>query len=277
MTKFKSRIAAVMLALVLAVASLGLFTQSGTQRANASPIGYGGEDIYYLTDYYPSVKPSTIESQTNLTVYLDTCYDLSWQLQFYDEYLLTFNGVCLIVDIKTFLPNSYELYELFYMLKEYNECYIIFNTTYDETDFDDTSFLDYVDESRFNDPNTRLVNFIETSLANFFDYTDDFTTACFFINGFFYVDEYYMPDFVDLCEISFFFRTFVDVLANLLNINDYSSYEELQDILIGEEDNSEPLPGHGGESIGHPAPYNVQIFIGYDYTSSGYNFYNVLT
>ena len=106
------------------------------------------------------VNALTYENFSN-TFSASIFYDVRWvdQDQFREyivyDYFYGLSNQVVIFDIKTFIPYTDVLYELFLRLKE-NNCVTGFVTSYSESDFPDTYFLDCVDIFVENAPSDKM-------------------------------------------------------------------------------------------------------------------------
>lgn len=180
-TEKRLSIAATAMALLLAVlfAMGGIFGTSAHALApeyNEDPYYY---DIYYFTDYCQAIDPARLEEEFDgRRVFVDRQKDLDETKfanmvqndYFFDSVLSNI----VIIDIKTFKPDPYLLYDLFERLKADQNCMTVFVTSYEydrlisEEDgtYYDPWFKDsvdiYIDDSNYD----RLRTFIDNSFSD---------------------------------------------------------------------------------------------------------------
>lgn len=235
-------ILATLLAFVMLFSSFAVLNVSATpDDDDVEPIA----NLYYFNDYYPTVPKSQMDEE-----YPDisSVYDHKWidgedfDIMVANNYFESIADESIVViDIKAFLPNTSTLYNLFSSLKD-RGCMTIFVTIYDEEAYDDTSFMDYVDEyvvSEFQ----RLRNFLhlhfewvkDTNLQFGADEYSPLQNTVFFIDGRLINDEEYSGDVEYLCTDSPFLRIMLEELAEKCNIvTSGTSHEDLFGALYDE-------------------------------------------
>lgn len=157
MKKLNFKILSVFLAIAIVVSGAAVVVASPREEVNALSPNYDGSDVYYFCDLYPTLTYETFYNTFSASIY----YDVRWvsDSEFYRDieeyYFYTLNNRVVIIDIKTFIPYTDVLYELFLRLKE-NNCVTGFVTSYSENDFPDTDFLDCVDIFVENAPSDKM-------------------------------------------------------------------------------------------------------------------------
>lgn len=145
MKKFNFKILSVFLAIAIVVLGAAFVAPSG-EEVSALPEYYDGSYVYYFCDYYPTLDYKTFHDTFDTSIY----YDVRWvnKDQFNDlvhsMYFQEFTKRMIIFDIKTFMPDTDVLCELFSYLRDM-ECVTGFVTFFDESDFPDTDFFEYLD------------------------------------------------------------------------------------------------------------------------------------
>ena len=156
MKKFNFKILSVFLAIAIVVSGAVVVVASPREEVNALSPNYDGSDVYYFCDLYPTLTYENFSNTFSASIY----HDVRWisDSEFYrdieEHYFFTLNNRVVIIDIKTFIPETGILSELFSHFKE-NNCVTGFVTSYSESDFPDTYFLDCVDIFVENAPATR--------------------------------------------------------------------------------------------------------------------------
>lgn len=156
MKKFNLKILSVFLAIAIVVSGAAVVAPLG-EEVNALSPNYDGSDVYYFCDLYPTLTYETFYNTFSASIY----YDVRWvsDSEFYrdieEHYFYTLNNRVVIIDIKTFIPETGILSELFSHFKE-NNCVTGFVTSYSESDFPDTYFLDCVDIFVENAPSDKM-------------------------------------------------------------------------------------------------------------------------
>ena len=159
------------------------------QQANANEPEEGGrysDTVYYFFDYYPTIRYSVMETTyTNHNIVYDRNPNCHNDFANYGNpagYFDKFDSNCVvIIDIKTFMPEPQHLLELFSFLKAQG-CQTMFISIYEEQDFHDRTFLDYVDEFTKTDF-SRLIGFIDGLLENEISINSTLENTVFFIDG----------------------------------------------------------------------------------------------
>ena len=226
---------ATLLAFVMLFSSFAVLNVSATpDDDDVEPIA----NLYYFNDYYPTVPKSQMDEE-----YPDisSVYDHKWidgedfDIMVANNYFESIADESIVViDIKAFLPNTSTLYNLFSSLKD-RGCMTIFVTIYDEEAYDDTSFMDYVDEyvvSEFQ----RLRNFLRhyvfkiiysNLLSNSTSTTPLNNTAILIDGRLIGLDEDYDFNFDDACTNSPFFRILLEEFAGHITGGNNMSYSQI--------------------------------------------------
>lgn len=238
MKTLKNRLVVVLLAACMLVT--GLFAAGGTekQKANAlSPLYQGGSDtIYYFTDYYPALSEEELINEfSGYNIVLD--HQCVSEQGFNDlvnsNYFTGFDaGCCVIIDIKTFMPDSLILYDLFYDLQESQGCFTIFISPYSQSDYqteyNDIEFLTYVDRFIIDNQFMRLRSFCWDAFGNFVSGNRTLTNTTYFIDSkMLGVGTYIGVPFESLCEMSIFLRVFAEVLCTCLPRDESDDCQEI--------------------------------------------------
>ena len=258
-TEKRLSIAATALALLVAVlfAMGGIFGTSAHALApeyNEDPYYY---DIYYFTDYYQVIEPARLEEEFDgRHVFVDRQKDLN-ETQFANMiqngyfYGLNSDSV-VIIDIKTFKPDPYVLYDLFYNLKVEQNCKTIFvsvyeyNQTEEDGTYYDPWFMEHVDKFIDDSNYDRLQSFIYNSIANIYDARGTVDNTAYIIDGYLvdvgterdlgdgngvpddYIQNNFGADMDTLCADSPFLRIFLEKLMGRLKWGyEYNNYEDI--------------------------------------------------
>lgn len=240
----KKKLLIVIISLVLLLT--GVFVTGGidNKKADALSLNYTGEPntIYYFTDYYPTVTYDELVSEFgsyNVVYDRQTITELEFTDMVYNGYFYGFDyGTCVvIIDIKTFMPEPQVLYDLFFDLQENQGCITAFVSIYNDGEYGDNAFLEYINVFVNDGELVRLKNFLNNSFRKKtkMDGTVDSTT--YLIDGYL-VDIHYFwgADMDTLCNTSVFLKIFLEHLVLQLNDNyRYNSYEEIAEILRDEK------------------------------------------
>ena len=239
----KKQISAVILAIALLATG---YLAAGNGKVAALSPDYNGESntVYYIFDYYPTLPYSAMEpkygSEYNI-VYDHVHGGPDFESMVENGYFEGFGGDCyVIIDIKTYMPNTYVLEDLFSGLKNQG-CKTAFVTVYDESEFKNASFMNSVDKfikddfsalkELINDCLTKSLN-LENAIID--DYGKIYFNTCFFLDErFIYLFEgnNFIHDFEILCEKSIFLTLFVDqcrqILGQYMDVpEDYNKFAE---------------------------------------------------
>lgn len=214
MKKFNLKILSVFLAIAIVVSGAAFVAPSG-EEVNALSPNYDGSDVYYFCDLYPTLTYENFSNTFSASIY----YDVRWvdQDQFREyifcDYFYGLSNQVVIFDIKTFIPYTDVLYELFLRLKE-NNCVTGFVTSYSESDFPDTYFLDCVDIFVENAPKDKIYSFFSAVFEDLLNTNGKLSDTVYLLDGG-VLNTYYLlyRDLGILCDTSNYFDSF---LRNLL-------------------------------------------------------------
>lgn len=153
-------------------------------------------------------------------------------------YFDKFDSNCVvIIDIKTFMPEPQHLLELFSFLKAQG-CQTMFISIYEEQDFHDRTFLDYVDEFTKTDF-SRLIGFIDGLLENEIYENSSLNNTAFFIDGNLLSVKDRMGAPINELANNIFLRYFLQIIATKIwgieyiegIFNENYNYEIIKDML----------------------------------------------
>lgn len=262
-TRKRISIAATALALLLAV----LFAMGGTFGTSAHALApeYNEDpyyyDVYYFTDYCQVIEPARLEEEFDgRHVLVDRQKDLD-ETKFADMIQNGyFNGLnsdaIVIIDIKTFKPDPYVLYDLFYNLKVEQNCRTIFVSIYEynQTEDDGTQydpwFMEHVDKFIDDSDYDRLQTFIDNSFSDISQPNGSVNNTAYIIDGYLvdvgterdlgdgngmpddYIQNNFGADMDSLCADSPFLRIFLEKLMWRLYLGyEYDNYEDIAQYL----------------------------------------------
>lgn len=157
MKKLNFKILSVFLAIAIVVSGAGS-RRSLSERRSKRPVAelWRQRRLLFLR-FIPTLTYENFSNTFSTSIF----YDVRWvdQDQFREyivyDYFYGLSNQVVIFDIKTFIPYTDVLYELFLRLKE-NNCVTGFVTSYSESDFPDTYFLDCVDIFVENAPSDKM-------------------------------------------------------------------------------------------------------------------------
>lgn len=230
-------------AIILAAAALfaGIFTVGWipNQKAGALAPGYKGEPetIYYFTDYYQTVTYKELKAEFGSYHILydrQTVNEQEFADMVYNGYFEGFNfGTCVvIIDIKTFKPDSCVLYELFSDLQQNQGCITAFVTIYSKSDYTDTTFLDYVNIFINDWEMTRLKNFLNNAFIDLVNRNGTINSTAYLIDSYLVdVNNFYGADINTLCNHSLFLQMFLKQLYYRFGGSGDPTYEEIANLL----------------------------------------------
>ncbi|MDE6401855.1 MAG: hypothetical protein K2L54_04490, partial [Clostridiales bacterium] len=277
MTTTRKRLTAIVTALALLFAALFALGGSYGKTAYAlvpeyeeNPHEY--DALYYFTDYCQVVNPERLAHEFyNRDVIVDRQIDLDetkLAQMIQNGYFYGFNDFSVvIIDIKTFKPDPFLLYDLFYSLKWEQNCVTSFVTVYEYDQFNeedgtyyDPWFMDcvdiFIDDSNYD----RLNSFIDNSFQHLIDTNGTVDNTAYLIDGYLvdvgterdlgdypyygdsnegseYIKNNFGADMDTLCTDSPFLGIFVKHLVCLVDPpywydpNRFESYKEIADVL----------------------------------------------
>lgn len=214
MNKFNLKILSVFLAIAIVVSGAAVVAPSG-EEVNALSPNYDGSDVYYFCDLYPTLTYENFSNTFSASIY----YDVRWvsDSEFYRDieeyYFYTLNNRVVIIDIKTFIPETGILSELFSHFKE-NNCVTGFVTSYSESDFPDTDFLACVDIFVENAPKDKIYSYFSAVFEDLRNTNGKLSDTVYLLDRG-VLNTYYLlyRDLGILCDTSNYFDSF---LRNLL-------------------------------------------------------------
>lgn len=237
MTKTSKSMVSIFLVMVMFFVG-AVVALSNPQKVYANvPTNDYTDTIYYFTDFYPSLNYNNVLNSwgSNYTLVCDRqeIDSVEFEELVTSDYFDCFGQNCIvIIDIKTFKPSADILLELFEDLKEDQDCITLFISLYDEDDYVNNGFLNYVDVFSQTDFN-KLEKFCEESIEHF---TDD--NLSYLVNNCYILDEnlidisnYSGPSFIDdLCANSIFLTHMLDALKTVYGIPG-NTYGEILTVL----------------------------------------------
>lgn len=175
-----------------------VFASFGAIKANAV-VGYvppsdgdGVIDVYYLFDYYPEVGNTKMANEhPDIDIVYDRCNNIENTLiGIADGSYLPGNvlpeGATVVIDIKTYQPESAILAAAFGYIKDNLHCKVVFVTVYNEADFTDddpeNSFHDYIDDF-YKSTHQRLEAFCDFSTQDVESTNVTLNDTCILIDG----------------------------------------------------------------------------------------------
>ena len=225
MKKFNLKILSVFLAIAIVVSGAAVVAPLG-EEVNALSPNYDGSDVYYFCDLYPTLTYETFYNTFSASIY----YDVRWvsDSEFYrdieEHYFYTLNNRVVIIDIKTFIPYTDVLYELFLRLKE-NNCVTGFVTSYSESDFPDTYFLDCVDIFVENAPSDKMDVYFSAAFEDL-DTNRELSDTVYLLDGsVLNINFIINRDFGALCTTSRYLNKFIFDLLYFVSSTEYEIYD----------------------------------------------------
>lgn len=281
MKKTRNIFVSIAMAFMLLLASVAAFVGGNSVEADALSGWdnegniYSGEpgSIYYFFDFYPSIPYDAMDDQ----------FGGSYSI-FYDRHPTNqsgftslvsgnyFDGVgvnCIvIIDIKTFVPDSQTLQSLFSSLKGVPDCKTYFLTTNASSAFsNNSSFEQYLDYFIYNVQFDGLVSFIDDGLDDLQQKNNTLQNTNYLLDGNLINITGWNDSSSDvtvdtLCSRSIFLKTFMDRLVVKLGITtQFTSYQQcafvLSDtyhirLLVHKQLGNEFLDICTGEDFGYP-------------------------
>ncbi len=225
MKKFNFKILSVFLAIAIVVSGAAFVAPSG-EEVNALSPNYDGSDVYYFCDLYPTLTYENFSNTFSASIY----YDVRWisDSEFYrdieEHYFFTLNNRVVIIDIKTFIPETGILSELFSHFKE-NNCVTGFVTSYSESDFPDTDFLDCVDIFVENAPSDKMDVYFSAAFEDL-DTNRELSNTVYLLDRS-VLNVYFIEnrDFGALCATSRYLNKFIFDLLYFVSSTEYEIYD----------------------------------------------------
>lgn len=201
----------------------------GAQQAEALSPDYDNmlNKIYYFYDYYPSIDKDDMATMFGS---YNAFYDEKWvdsysfnELVVTDNYFSGFAVDCtVIIDIKTFKPDSSTLNLLFYDLHENKYCKTVFVTPYEEHEFSNNNFLGYVDKYLVTNLG-KMRNFVDNTHSDLSAANEEVRNTIILVdNRLIHLDMNNWSGINQLAERSPFLRMLYDKLYDG-TINSYST------------------------------------------------------
>lgn len=221
MKKFNLKILSVFLAIAIVVSGAAVVAPLG-EEVNALSPNYDGSDVYYFCDLYPTLTYETFYNTFSASIF----YDVRWvdQDQFREyivyDYFYGLSNQVVIFDIKTFIPYTDVLYELFLRLKE-NNCVTGFVTSYSESDFPDTYFLDCVDIFVENAPSDKMDVYFSAAFEDL-DTNRELSDTVYLLDGsVLNINFIINRDFEALCTTSYYLNKLIYDLLYFVSSIEY--------------------------------------------------------
>lgn len=175
------KILALCLILSIFASAIIVIDVANSDEVLALSSGYDGESntIYYFFDFYPTISPTTMTAEYGETY--NIVYDRYDNIDSFETmvkcgYFSGFGSNCtVIIDLKLIYPEALTLYNLFYSLKETQNCKTMLITTY-ITDFE---YVDVCFVATFS----RLNEFINESLRYLIKHNGTLSNTVFLIDG----------------------------------------------------------------------------------------------
>ena len=210
MKKLNFKILSVFLAIAIVVSGAAVVVASPREEVNALSPNYDGSDVYYFCDLYPTLTYENFSNTFSASIF----YDVRWvdQDQFREyivyDYFYGLSNQVVIFDIKTFIPYTDVLYELFLRLKE-NNCVTGFVTSYSENDFPDTYFLDCVDIFVENAPSDKMDVYFSAAFEDL-DTNRELSDTVYLLDGsVLNINFIINRDFEALCTTSYYLNKLI--------------------------------------------------------------------
>lgn len=221
MKKFNFKILSVFLAIAIVVSGAAFVAPSG-EEVSALPEYYDGSYVYYFCDLYPTLTYENFSNTFSASIF----YDVRWvdQDQFREyivyDYFYGLSNQVVIFDIKTFIPYTDVLYELFLRLKE-NNCVTGFVTSYSENDFPDTYFLDCVDIFVENAPSDKMDVYFSAAFEDL-DTNRELSDTVYLLDGsVLNINFIINRDFEALCTTSYYLNKLIYDLLYFVSSIEY--------------------------------------------------------
>lgn len=222
MKKFNFKILSVFLAIAIVVSGAVVVVASPREEVNALSPNYDGSDVYYFCDLYPTLTYENFSNTFSASIY----HDVRWisDSEFYrdieEHYFFTLNNRVVIIDIKTFIPETGILSELFSHFKE-NNCVTGFVTSYSENDFPDTYFLDCVDIFVENAPSDKMDVYFSAAFEDL-DTNRELSDTVYLLDGsVLNINFIINRDFEALCTTSYYLNKLIYDLLYFVSSIEY--------------------------------------------------------
>lgn len=226
MKKFNFKILSVFLAIAIVVSGAVVVVASPREEVNALSPNYDGSDVYYFCDLYPTLTYENFSNTFSASIY----HDVRWisDSEFYrdieEHYFFTLNNRVVIIDIKTFIPETGILSELFSHFKE-NNCVTGFVTSYSENDFPDTDFLDCVDIFVENAPSDKMDVYFSAAFEDL-DTNRELSDTVYLLDGsVLNINFIINRDFEALCTTSYYLNKLIYDLLYFVSSTEYEIYD----------------------------------------------------
>ena len=222
MKKLNFKILSVFLAIAIVVSGAAVVVASPREEVNALSPNYDGSDVYFFCDIYPTLTNENFSNTYSASIF----YDVRWvdQAQFREyivyDYFYGLSNQVVIFDIKTFIPYTDVLYELFLRLKE-NNCVTGFVTSYSENDFPDTYFLDCVDIFVENAPSDKMDVYFSAAFEDL-DTNRELSDTVYLLDGsVLNINFIINRDFEALCTTSYYLNKLIYDLLYFVSSIEY--------------------------------------------------------
>lgn len=222
MKKLNFKILSVFLAIAIVVSGAAVVVASPREEVNALSPNYDGSDVYYFCDLYPTLTYENFSNTFSASIF----YDVRWisDSEFYrdieEHYFFTLNNRVVIIDIKTFIPETGILSELFSHFKE-NNCVTGFVTSYSESDFPDTYFLDCVDIFVENAPSDKMDVYFSAAFEDL-DTNRELSDTVYLLDGsVLNINFIINRDFEALCTTSYYLNKLIYDLLYFVSSIEY--------------------------------------------------------
>lgn len=226
MKKLNFKILSVFLAIAIVVSGAAVVVASPREEVNALSPNYDGSDVYYFCDLYPTLTYENFSNTFSASIF----YDVRWisDSEFYrdieEHYFFTLNNRVVIIDIKTFIPETGILSELFSHFKE-NNCVTGFVTSYSESDFPDTYFLDCVDIFVENAPSDKMDVYFSAAFEDL-DTNRELSDTVYLLDGsVLNINFIINRDFGALCTTSYYLNKLIYDLLYFVSSTEYEIYD----------------------------------------------------
>ncbi len=222
--KFKSLILATMIVVTLFAGVIVVGMPQNEAKALSSEYHGEPDTIYYFYDFYQSIEEmSLMTAFVGYNVVFDHNGSLGSDFtQLVNQnYFDNFGDNCVVViDIKSFLPDCNILMQLFMELKMEQGCTTIFVTLFDKTDFENQSFLTYLDMYFKSDAN-RLYDLCDGSVEYLINNNGGLNNTTILIDrNLVDINTHYGAPISVLCEDSFFLKQLLSTIGEALSLGE---------------------------------------------------------